>query len=170
MGMKADVMVLVDDREKYPLLFPSSVTYYPWRDAREGVLVDVEVTSTTLSVGDYMLMNDRACIIERKGNLQELFHNVMTRDYKRFTSALDRLSEACEFPYLLLEETVAGLLTVAKDLECPEVVVDSFLREIALRNISLLLVGKTESIGGRTRLGEFALRILLSHLDFRKMC
>lgn len=164
------VTVFVDTREQYPLLFPQTVRYYPYRSGVTSYLIHVNVEPRKLATGDYALAGatDRA-LIERKGALGELAKNFLTRDHKRACAALDRLVEACTHPYLMLEETPAGLFpsvpprwATAKS-PSPDCVVDAFLREVISRRIQLLFVGRTHGVAHRRKLGHFILKILLAH-------
>ena len=79
--------ILIDTREKLPLLFPKTI-------ALGDRLVDLKTRRVRLSTGDYQLDSTReeGVVVERKRNLEELASN-FTRDWPRFRRALDRLAE-----------------------------------------------------------------------------
>lgn len=119
-----------------------------------------------MPTGDYALKGyEYACIIERKGAMTELSANLCSKDYKRSHAALLRLSEETEHPYLMLEETPAGMLPshYPSARPTPDRVCDAFLREVCSLKLSLIFVGRARSPGNRRKLGHFMLKIMLGH-------
>ena len=159
--------VLVDSREKFPLLFPASVLWYPTRAARPHYLINIVPETKRMSEGDYAMKGyEDVCLIERKGSLSELSSNLCSKDYKRAHSAFVRLTKACTHPYLLLEETPAGILptTYKHDRPTPDRVVDAFFREVSELKIPLIFAGRARSPGHRRRLGHMVLKIMIGHV------
>tara|TARA_R100000234_G_scaffold14294_1_gene7888 strand:- start:14698 stop:15024 length:327 start_codon:yes stop_codon:yes gene_type:complete len=78
-------------------------------------------------------------VIERKGSLEELSKNCITKDNKRFLHALDRLAEARN-PYLLVEGTPYAFLKKRTYVEKPEVVLDVLMKFLLERRIQLMLM------------------------------
>lgn len=158
--------VLVDSREKYPLLWPACIVWYPTRASRPFYLIHIDQQVIEMPTGDYALKGyEDTCIIERKGAQSELSTNLCSKDYKRNHAALKRLSEATAHPYLMLEETPAGMLpsSYPSTRPNPDRVVDAFLREVCQFGLSLIFTGHAKSPGNRRKLGHFMLKIMLGH-------
>ncbi len=158
--------VLVDSREKYPLLFPACVVWYPTRSARPFYIVHVDVKVVEMVTGDYALKGyEDTCIIERKGAMTEISANLCSKDYARSHAAFQRLVNETEHPYLMLEETPAGMLpsNYPSTRPTPDRVVDAFLREVCGFKLPLIFVGRARSPGQRRKLGHFMLKILIGH-------
>ncbi len=158
--------VLIDKQEQYPVLFPATVLYYPTRAFHPFFLIHIDQKVMRLPTGDYALKGyEDTCIIERKGAQSELSTNLCSQDYKRNHAALKRLSEETKHPYLMLEETPAGLLpnSYPSTRPVPDRVCDAFLREVCEFNLSLIFAGRARSPGQRRKLGHFMLKIMLCH-------
>ncbi len=158
--------VLVDSREKFPLLFPASVLWYPTRAARPFYIIHIDQKVVELPAGDYALKGyEHTCIIERKGAMTELMTNLCSKDYARSHAAYQRLVDTTAHPYLMLEETPAGMLpnSYPSTRPVPDRVVDAFLREVCGFKIPLIFAGRARSPGHRRKLGHFMLKIMLGH-------
>lgn len=156
------ITVLVDNRERIPLLFPKNLVWHPTRGGK-GHLVKVVEKSTKILTGDYCLGGYKSgAVIERKGSLRELHQNLLTKDYRRFLSAIERLAE-CQFPYLLLDMTPGDLATVSEYVPDPSRVVDALMRIVAKYHLRLLFAGNCKYPLSRRRLGEQCLRIMMGH-------
>lgn len=103
-------LILIDDREKKPLPFP---TYLPIWDPRSPpgsprkITVRIIEEKRTLTTGDYLLGSaPNACGIERKGSLDELRANLATKTgRRRFLDCMKRLTDTFQNPVLFLEGT-----------------------------------------------------------------
>lgn len=158
------VTVVVDSREKYPLLFPETLVWHPDRAVGSGSRVRVRVDVRKLDHGDYLLAKwPGVAIVERKASLEELCQNLLTDDFARFTHALDRLRAGCRFPYVLVEEGPSSLLTPSHNCQCPARVMDAFYAACARRGIGVWMVGRHTTPDSRRKLGEHVVRLLLGH-------
>lgn len=157
------VELVVDSREKYPLLFPETITWHPDRSS-DTKLIKLKVVEAKLDYGDYLLAKwpDKA-VIERKGSLDELCQNLLTDDYARFTAALDRLIANCTAPYILLDASITDLWTPTAHCTEPAQVWDALCRTVVHRKIPLLWAGSAKLAGPRRILGGQIARLLLAH-------
>ncbi len=158
--------VLVDSREKYPVLFPATVLYYPTRAVHPFHIIHITPEVVEMQTGDYALKGyEDTCIIERKGAMTEISANLCSKDYARSHAAFERLAKETKHPYLVLEETPAGMLPshYPSTRPTPDRVTDAFLREVCEFGLSLIFVGKAKSPGSRRKLGHFLLKVLLGH-------
>ena len=158
--------VLVDSRERFPLLFPASVLWYPTRAARPFYIIQILTKVVEMETGDYALKGyEDTCLIERKGAMTELMTNLCSKDYKRSHAALKRLAEATKHPYLMLEETPSGMLpsTYPSNRPTPDRVVDAFIREVYGLKLSLIFVGRSRLPAHRRRLGHLMLKFMIGH-------
>lgn len=154
----------MDTREQRPLLFPTYLDFYP--DRRRSSLTRIALTTrkSHLPEGDYVLDGFPPYSgIERKYNLSELSNNLFTTDYKRFTSALDRLADTFKYPYLFVEGSLMDLHRASKYHERPELIHDALNAALTRRDIRLLLVGRCSSVKARTLAGAYITRTMLNH-------
>jgi len=124
----------------------------------------VVVERTPLKSGDYTLKGlSDVCVIERKKNIEsEITHNLLSADRPRFLRALNRLSESCAHPYLWVERLLAS--GFEKDILNNRFCIDTLYAECQFRGIQVIwggLVGKT--VAAKRRVGEVAMRLMLSH-------
>lgn len=163
MKIPRSLTVLVDSREKYPLLFPAHIDWYPSRGGKPKKIV-VCTDKRVLEAGDYALEEYAyGCIIERKGSLRELHQNLLTDDYKRFKAAIERLAEACRYPYLLLDMTPADLHRPTEHVESPAEVVDALMEFVHRYGLRLWFAGSCKQYQARRILGEQVVRVILAH-------
>lgn len=175
------VTVLVDTREQDPFLFPVNIIYYPDRYESSRVLVGIKTKRVALETGDYYLDGfDTVCGIERKKNLSEIATNVLTKDRRRFISALDRLANQFAHPYMVIEATHMDLYHPLqwrdpnqlehegdRDPPPPERVIDALMRDLTARNIHLITAGRCAAVKTRKQLGGHLVRRMLHHaLDY----
>lgn len=106
-----DLTIEVDDREKKPLRFPSTLEYLNTNHNVQSLShIRVHTVSARFDAGDYRVMGyEHAAAVERKMGLTELYTNLFTRDRDRFERALRRLSESCQHPLLVVEASPAEL-------------------------------------------------------------
>jgi len=156
------VVVLVDDREKKPILFPKTIEWFSERGG-EGHLIQVVTKKVRLPEGDYALKGyDDVAIIERKGSLEEIAQNMLTGDYARATSAFQRLVEACEFPYLLIDCPINKLFD-SPWVEQPDRAIQALFQFAAEKGLRILVGGHSIRPVARRQLGKLCLTLLLTH-------
>jgi len=161
-----ELTILVDSREKKPLPFPEhlpSLRSDVPALSRSSRTFRLKTEKRTLVTGDYALKGyEVACLIERKGSLAEVAGNCLTADGRRkFTAAMDRLKDACFYPYLLLEGNLLDTLNPTKDLPDPWNAIDSLHRILLERKVGLILLPNT-SMSARRAVAEWAARLLVN--------
>ena len=157
------VTVLIDKREKRPLIFPSSLRWYPVRGGvSKNVIVKTKVE--VMESGDYCLCgSERACLIERKASIGELSNNLFSDDFTRASSAFARFAAASDNPYLLLECTASELQRVTRWTKQPDRVMDALTALMARLKLRLLLCGACKTAKQKRVVGELVLRLMLAH-------
>jgi hypothetical protein len=156
------VTVLIDSREKKPLLFPSWIDFRCDRTLKVQP-IQVKTKRVVMPAGDYTLEGyDHLAILETKRSLRELHNNVCS-DWKREVKALKRLSEACEYPYVVWEMTPAELFRKSPHVPDPQLVYDRWMQAITRFNLRLMFAGGGVGPGPRRRLGEQLVRLMLAH-------
>lgn len=156
--------VIIDSREQKKLIFPATIVC-PRTEAGTRDEVDLHIITTkveALPEGDYCLDSRReGVIVERKNGYLELIKNASARDRRRQEGSFARLSRACSYPCLLLEDTpFPDERGDPKALRALHVLFDW----ITEYHISLLWFGpRQRSEQARNRLGEYILRIMLSN-------
>lgn len=154
---KLPIQVIIDSREKRPLLFPATLNF-------RGRLYTIETIRRRLDAGDYMLEHaPQLAGIERKAGLREIHQNFLTTDSRRAHKALVRFAGAYEHPLLLLESSTSQLMTPTKYFPRPGGIVQQILDACADLKIGLLLVGRCAQTTTRRKAGELALRALLAY-------
>lgn len=108
--MKREYTIVVDDREKKPLPFPSHLVMWdpnspPSTRKARTTTVKLHLESQRLPTGDYLLKESPSTIVvERKNGLDEVAGNcLLTKKRKLFIAELERLRAECKRPVLLLE-------------------------------------------------------------------
>jgi hypothetical protein len=161
------VTVLVDDREKVPLLFPDEICWHPQRtSSTDDQVIQVKTSRQRLEDGDYYLEDyPDYCRIERKYSNAELTNNFLTRDYRRARYAFERFSESCIYPYLLLDMSLAKLIpaTHHRYEADGELLLDNVFalcHRLGIRPISFgaMNTKRTRLLGGKT-----LVHLMLSH-------
>lgn len=158
--------VHVDTSEQVPLIFPRVLVVRPRRAYTKArtILVTAKKKNLRKWGCDYAIDGHyEASMVERKRGMDELHKNVWTADYGRFTASLDRLSSSCEHPYLVLEKSASELYR--HDHLHPGDVLAHLFRELHRRNIRFLAMGRAESRRTRMLMGDFILRLMLSHTE-----
>ncbi len=160
------VTVQVDSRERYPVLFPSSVRLSDPCAKNKKVTVKLNVEVIKLDTGDYRLKEyPNCCVIERKGSQRELFKNLFNqRDMIRTAKALRRLS-GVQYPYLLLEVSPAALLnkrTAPFGLN-PETLCERLAGVITKYDLRTVWTAKSSSAPARRDLGTCLVHLMLGH-------
>lgn len=160
MGMPKSLTVLIDSREKLPLLFPARLVHY---DAHgRGALVDIVTDRATLAAGDYALRGyEAAGLVERKGSAQEVIGNLLTRDRRRATVAFRRLVAQTRRPALLLDFPVSEWFPTTPDKD-HGLALCELMRLASVEGLTVLLTGKARAPTPRRRVGELVLRFLVA--------
>jgi len=106
-----ELRIIVDTREKQPLLFPQHLTALDRNRPGSTVLYRVTTSNETLEYGDYLSPDARhAVVIERKKNLRELCGNCLVpRKRANFIRELQNFRDRVCFPWLLLEGSLEDL-------------------------------------------------------------
>lgn len=165
--------VLIDTREKYPLLFPSSVRVEvpPTFSTR---LIPVITQTRTLKTGDYQIaeLSDTA-IVERKAGQNELIHNLADhKDSIRQAKAFKRLSQACRWPILLVEAhhhsfySPSSVPNLKAKLKHHELIVQRLFSAAVRFGLHPLFIPPPNSPARRRQLGCFILQYIIAvHLN-----
>jgi len=139
------VTVLVDTREKYPMIFPDVVhVAHPFLNY-SSLAIQVETKKQKLDVGDYMLGEyPDVCIIERKASQLELYKNLMeSRDSIRQAKAFRKLAATAEYPVLLVEASPTELLrkrTKKPWIKNPEIIVSKLSLAVAKYGFNVVFI------------------------------
>jgi hypothetical protein len=130
--------ILVDNREQKCLRFPAYVSF---RHLGRSNLWKVAPKLASLRTADYALEGYlRAGLLERKGDLSELYRNLLTGDRPRFFRELVRMRDTCRHPALFLDMPLAELLKPSRYFVNPEYVLDALFSACQRYGIALLLV------------------------------
>lgn len=163
------IKVLVDGEagspigEKYPLLFPEIIDWCPYPRAKTRQ-VRLEVVNCRMETGDYALEGfEHVGLVERKRGVRELATNLGSGDRGRFIRAIERLSSACTYPYLLLDCHPWEMYTVSEEVKTPWKVFDQLSQVIHKYGLRLLYAGGCQRPDRRRILGEQVVRLLLAH-------
>lgn len=158
------VTVLVDDREKQGLTFPSAITFhYPGSDP---VSVAIKPKKQRLAAGDYALLGwEQVSRFEKKGSIAELSGNLTTGDRGRQLAAFDNLVASCKHPYVLLTFPVSELGTWHRTKHAldPDIVLDSLFYACMVKGLTLYWVSATRGSSTWPILGATVVRRLLFH-------
>lgn len=158
------ITIIKDSNEQYPLLFPEHIEWYQYRDNSDPGLITITVEKRRLSEGDYALAGyEHLGLVERKGAITEIAGNMLSDDYSRARSAFERLAEACLHPYLLLDVTVPEMFKKSRWCPTPRAAIDALLSLVNELGIRVILSGNCRADATRRQLGEFVVRLLLSH-------
>jgi hypothetical protein len=168
--------VVVDSREKVPILFPETISWHPDR-TRTECLIAVKTRKDALFAGDYCLefpdgtRHDRTCTIERKGSPSEIYSNLFTNDWRRAAKAFERLSRIKSLSpyngahYLLIEPSQANLRTFEKEHDLQEGVLTDRILQVAARfGLNIWWAPHHTLPSARRRLGELMIRTMLAHI------
>ena len=150
------ITVLVDTREQKPLPLPKTIRWS--QVGGDPRLIEVRSEPLALYAGDYILKEaPKLCIIERKGNINELHDNLQGRDQPRALRAFRKLVEATENPILALDFPLSQTLYNGDRDE-----LFTRLAQLCARYRLQVICG---GIGVKARhlLSDLIVRILLSH-------
>lgn len=151
------IHVVVDSREKNPLLFPKTMLWTTkfgrFGDPAVTEEFGIEVHTETLDFADYIVQHQGHIVaVERKGSLAELQQNLFSKDVRRFRRAVKRLKDSTKHPFFLLD---IGWRDLAEDryVEQPSKVRDGFYQFAASEGIPVLWGGNAHSVPDREQLG-----------------
>lgn len=160
--------VLVDLREKRPLLFPSLLTWHSpgrWPLKFTRRTFEVVAKPQRLDAGDYAILGyESTCLVERKAGLEELINNFLSVDRVRFDKAVLKLVAATEHPILFIERLPPAwwLTDNRPDMERA---LDATFALQKKYGISLIWGSQVlRSVQARRRLGEIVLRAMLPYV------
>jgi ERCC4-type nuclease len=164
--MKNEYTILVDSRERHPLLIPENIVVLdPNHPPDKGVgrTVRLRTRVTKLPEADYVLEDfPNTVVIERKGSVREIAKNCLNPvDRARFIRELVRLREGYKTPYLLLEGTPQTYTAPTGWIEDPGIALDAMMRLLLEYRVQLLLL-PASTIPCRRAAGEWAARLLLN--------
>lgn len=158
------VTLLIDSREKYPLLFPESVKWYEDHGVGDPKLIRVKTRIQELPFGDYCILGyESSACVERKGSLEELHQNLQTSDRARFIRAIEKMVKGCQSPYLLLDVAPLDLWKPTPRTQDPASVWDALCSVVVKYRLCVIWGASAKFPGPRRILGEQILRLLLSH-------
>lgn len=156
--------VIRDTSEINPLKFPETIQW--WDSDSVPHLFRVHVVRESLFTGDYAfkgrLQKARdgrtVALVERKGAMTELWTNLFTDDWRRFSNCLDRMRDEAVRRLLFLDLRPETLIMTTRYVPEPRKVLDKLFRECVRRDIETMLVPPSNS----TRSGELVVRWLLA--------
>jgi ERCC4-type nuclease len=160
--MRSRYTIVVDTREKKPLVFPAFLPSLIDAIQRTHQTVQLGTVRKEMKTADYYVLGfPEAVVIERKGHLDEVAKNVLTSTgRRRFVAELERLKDGVRWPYLLFEGTASTLARPTKRNPSPHIVVDALLDLLLAYNVPMLLL-PSGSDTQRRRVGELAARLLV---------
>lgn len=164
-GIPTKVTVIIDTREKIPLLFPETIMVtHPELTYRELPVV-VGVERAKLEFGDYLLKEypDQG-VVERKASQMELFKNLNdSKDRIRQAKSFRKLASGCKYPYILVECSPARLLAKNLLIKQRELVVHRLSLAIAKYGLSAIFIPwQSRNPDTRRTLGTFIVHLMLS--------
>lgn len=157
------LIVEVDTREKYPVLFPATIKISNKFTQYKNIVYPIDVVHTRLFYGDYRLAEyPTYCVIERKASRQELVKNLFDpADSLRCTRAFTRLADNCSNPYILIETSLSEFFT---DKNNDGIDSDSLLHRLYLQaayhNLGILWAPRASN---RRQLGGNLLHLMVAH-------
>ena len=95
--------------------------------------------------------------------MEELSNNLLGEDYTRAMTAFQKLADATNHPYLLLECTTPELRTRSRWVHEPARVVDALFALTERFGFRILLVGKCVDVKQKRTVGDLVLRLMLAH-------
>lgn len=166
MTLKRQYTIIVDTRERKPLLFPASIAMLdPSSPPHSPKVARVSLTTIKrkLDTGDYALLGyEEDVLVERKGSLREISKNCFHfKDRPRFIRCIERLRDSCKRPYVLLEGSPLEMLRPTKEVPKPYFSVDSLLRILTEYQIGFWFMPANTSAHKRAA-GEWLARTLIN--------
>lgn len=183
------ITIIVDSRERTPLIFPSTLTVLdrtnfkaPYNAPSTQIVrvvtqrLQIPEADYKVAEGDggwieysdkyttYALQNVSSVMVERKCGLAELAKNLLSNDRPRFLDAISRFHDKCAHPIVLFEGNPVAQkpIDVAGVRFHPGVVADALADILAkFPRLRYLWLNPT-STEQRTIVGEWAARLMLS--------
>lgn len=164
--MRRSWTILMDEREKLPLIFPATITmlnHSARPNRRLPIKVAITVERTCLRTGDYLLKEaPTRIIIERKGHLGEIATNCLTEQgRRRFVNECGRLRDECVHPILLIEGTHAQLIREWTAEESPWIAIDAVQRLCLEHGIEIITLPST-AMNHKRSTGEYVAHLLVN--------
>lgn len=168
--MTHDLVVIHDDREKHPLLFPR-VLY--WKPRDRTYVWSVSWDSERLDTADYYIKgHKKKTVVERKASVNELVTNLFgpARKQRNFQLCLDRMAKEHEFPFLFLDfrwrdiyrgkRHATGPTKYVREQPCD--IFDRLMQECNVRGIEMIGPIQARTPHERMYAGDWILRKMLS--------
>jgi len=160
MTLHKSYTIVIDTREKKPLLFPKNLVMLKPGGGQKSTTITLHTVREKLDTADYVLRGyERCCGVERKSGLRECRKNCLTKDRARFRRQLERLSNEFDHPVLLLEASVTQMLRSSSREFYPYKIVDALQRLCAEYSIPIHLAQASD----RRLTGEWAARTLINY-------
>lgn len=166
--MARKIVVEIDDREKNPLLFPEQTVWSP-EPCKTRELLQIETKRVTLDAGDYRLADyPESCVIERKGSLDELAQNLLTKDRTRFANAFIRFVKACRHPVLVVEAPASceRLKGDYQKIVVPDVLGSLHKVMAGVPKLTTYWVGSSNSPTTRAAVGSHMVRLMMAFAQY----
>lgn len=160
----AEITVLIDSREKIPMLFPDTVFIAHPELTYKKIPIQVKVERTKLEFGDYTLKGyENICTVERKASALEIHKNLNeSHDRIRQAKAFRKLTSSCEFPYILVEASPGELMKTDARIKNPELVAHRLGLALAKYRLHALFIPwRSRSTTIRRKVGTLMIHIML---------
>jgi len=160
-----EITVLIDSREKIPMLFPSIVHISHPELVYRQLPIQVETKRKHLDFGDYAIKGyEKVCVFERKASQLEIYKNLNeSHDRIRQAKAFRKLVSGCEFPYLLVEASPGELLRAHPKVKHPELICHRLGLALAKYGLHALFIPwKSRTPSTRRSIGTLMIHIMLA--------
>ena len=160
-----EITVIVDTREKIPILFPSIINISHPEFIYRKIPIAVKVERRKLDYGDYALDGYAdICVFERKSSQFEIFKNLNeSHDRIRQAKAFRRMKSSCKFPYVLIEASPAELLKSDPKIKHPELICHRLGLALAKYGLQALFIPwKSRNANTRRKVGTLMLHIMVA--------
>lgn len=148
-----------DTREKRGLIFPHWLPILRSPLIGDTQTCELALVEETLTTGDYALAGyEHVCLLERKGSLREL-HSYCFDHRDQLRSQLERLSEACRHPMILLEGDVQRY--ASKDHRA----LDVLHRLLCEYHIAPPLFLRANNANQRREVGAYVARLFINYTE-----
>jgi len=166
-NIPVEVTVLVDSREKRPMLFPSTIRISHPERMYMAIPIAVNTQVTKLDFGDYTIKgHENLCTIERKASALEIYKNLNeSHDRIRQAKAFRKLVSGCHHPYLLIEASPAELLRETSLNKTPQITCHRLSLVLAKYGFHALFIPwKSKSVDTRRKIGTLMVHIMLGYI------
>lgn len=168
--MRRDWVIVHDDRERRPLLFPANMAMLD-PVSKTPTTVRLSVVKARLTTADYLLTEDtpytlsgssKALVVERKMTLDEIGQKLQDpHGFSLFDAQLGRMAKDYAFPVLLLESTPTRFNVPTGKCPVPGIVHDLFQRLLLKHRVSLQYL-PCPGLNDRRAMGEWVARLLIN--------